>query len=193
MSRIRVDYGSRQRAILLGTQVGPTEKVAKRPPARFILDGQIKRTLDVHDGLVCPKSKGSELPTLPIRASPSNIAHLCLARAVVLAINKPLRWEELLSQAVCEAEYYWDLAGARLDGPGRGTWRQTATSLNPDHPLQLRLINLINRLQAPPFPSTLSPTNVRFKNRGEGPANTIVNRRKGRSGHQAATHPVLPK
>jgi len=112
--------------------------------------------IDVHHDLIWPSSRESDLPILPLRASPSNIAHLCLVRAVELAIHKPLRWEDSLLQAICLAEYYWDLAGAKIDGPGRGTWKRITDRLDSNHPLQWRLIYLITKLVAPPFSSTLT-------------------------------------
>jgi hypothetical protein len=118
-------------------------------------DHFIKSKIDVHEGRVRPKSKATDLPALPVRASPSNIAHLALSLCVGLAVNKPRHWRDSLQQLICVDEYYWSLAGARIDGPGRGSWRRVIASLNSADPLHARLISLIDRLEAPPFPSSL--------------------------------------
>lgn len=114
------------------------------------------RKIDVHSGFVWPKSKARNLPTLPILTSPANIAHLSLTRAIALAINKPQHWRQSLSKAIDVAEYYENLAGARIDGPGRGNWRRIRANLDSNDDVQLRLIRLINDLVAAPFPTTLT-------------------------------------
>jgi hypothetical protein len=72
--------------------------------------------------------------------------------AVEIAINKPRRWRESLAEAIEVTKQFWDLAGAKIDGPGRGNWKQITARLDSNDPLQLQLINLIKRLVAPPFP-----------------------------------------
>jgi hypothetical protein len=118
-------------------------------------DDLIRSKVDVHDARVWPKSKATDLPALPVRASPSNIAHLALSLCVALAVSKPNRWEDSMQEAIYVAEYYWNLAGAKLDGPGRGSWRRVIATLDSAHPLHMQLVSLIDRLEAPPFPRAL--------------------------------------
>jgi hypothetical protein len=118
-------------------------------------DRLVRPKINVRKARVWSKSKAADLPVLPVRASPANIAHLMLSRCVGLAVSKPSRWEDSLQEAIGVAEDYWTLAGARIDGPGRGSWRRVIASLDSTHPLHAQLISLIDRLVAPPFPSTL--------------------------------------
>lgn len=118
-------------------------------------DRLIRPKINVHKARVWPKSKATDLPVLPVRASPSNVAHLSLSLCVGLAVSKPKHWKVSLREAIGVAEYYWTLAGARIDGPGRGSWRRVIASLDSTDPLHAQLISLIDRLVAPPFPNTL--------------------------------------
>jgi hypothetical protein len=112
----------------------------------------VRPKIKVHNARVWSKSKAAELP---VHASPANVAHLSLSLCVGLAVSKPNRWKDLLQEALVVAEHYWALAGSRIDGPGRGSWRQVISSLNSTDPLHAQLIRLIDREVAPPFPSTL--------------------------------------
>jgi hypothetical protein len=122
--------------------------------ASEIYDRLVRPKINVRKARVWSKSKATDLPVLPVRASPSNIAHLSLSLCVGLAVSKPNRWENSLQEAIGAAEHYWMLAGGRIDGPGRGSWRRVIASLDSTHPLHAQLISLIDRLVAPPFPST---------------------------------------
>src|ERR1017187_914310 len=108
--------------------------------------------ISVEAGRVRQRSKSL---TLPIRATPSNIADLSLMQAVALAVNKPRRWETVLPDTISVARHYWNVAGAKLERvPGRGSWKRAIGTFN-NTPDSAALTRLIASLQAPPLPSSL--------------------------------------
>ena len=127
--------------------------------------------VNVYHGRVWPRSKSSDLPTLPIRATPANIADLALMLAVTVAINKPRGWRHLLTDAICISAYYWEVAGARLDAPGRGTWNRVANSLYNLGLQQRELAQLIDSLKVRPMPAGLKRAILRA-------AETLARRRR---------------
>ena len=115
--------------------------------------------ISVENGIVWIRAKSQT--TLPIRATPSNIADLSLLRAVTIAVNKPSRWKHLLPEAICVAQHFWELAGAKLEPPGRGEWKLIMDSFDSSDASSLNLASFISKARAPSLPLTLRATIIR--------------------------------
>jgi len=108
--------------------------------------------IDFHHGIVWPRLKPQ---TLPIRATPANIADLCLMHAVLLAVNRAAEWKRRSQEAVAIAKFFWTRAGAKLDGPGRGRWARVLEELDNADLGHRELAQMINDILAPPLPPNL--------------------------------------
>ena len=109
----------------------------------------------IEDNVVWLKAKTQ---AQPLRATPANIADLCLHRAVAIAVNRPRGWRGDLPPAICAARHYSGIAGQTLENPGRGLWPTVLDRFDSEDPLSQQVAVLINNLKATPFSTSLVST-----------------------------------